>query len=96
MENKFIHIKYWKVSIENTLFGNYITYYKVMFVCLRPFQQYYIGYIGGQFLSHLSWEEPVLDSFPPLQTTKRSNQAKEVTGLEVIDTNHSVTEVVRN
>ena len=37
-------------------------------------------------LSHLSWEEPVLDSFPPRQTIKASsgdkNHAREVTDLE--------------
>ena len=35
-----------------------------LFICLRPFQRYF-SYVDFQFLSHLFWEEPVLDSFPP-------------------------------
>ena len=38
--------------------------------------------IDSQFPSHHSWKEPVLDSFPPCQT-------KEVTRLEVSNTNHA-------
>ena len=44
---------------------------------------------AGEFPNHLSWQEPVLDSFPLRQTTKSSpgdrTHAREVTGLEVSD-----------
>ena len=63
---------------------------------LRPFQQYY-SYVDG-FLSHLFWKEQVLVFFPPRQTTKASpgdrTLARDITGLEVSDSNHSATKAV--
>lgn len=70
----------------------------VFFLNLRPYQQYF-SCVGGQFPTHLSWKETVVDSFPPLQTTKASSgnrtHVREITGLEVIDFNHSAMKAVR-
>jgi hypothetical protein len=71
-----------------------------MFVCLfvsfYAFSQQYCSHIGGLFLNHRS---PVLDYLPPCLTTKASpgdrTNAREVTGLEVIDSKPSTTEAVK-
>ena len=69
---------------------------QVCFFLYALFIQQYFSHVGRWFLSHLSWKEPVLDSFPPCQTTKAypedRTHAREVTGLEVSDFKHLTTE----
>ena len=68
-----------------------------LFVCSKPFSAV-IKLFRLKFRSHLSRKEPVLNSFPPYQTTKISprdqTHTREITGLEVSDFNHLTTGAV--
>ena len=63
---------------------------------VHPFHQYFY-YSGWQFQDHLSWEGrsstrrlPSVSNYPADRT-----HARQVTGLEITDSNHSVKEVVK-
>ena len=84
-DNKF---KEFKIFALFCFFISFFIFHVFWFSChtffiLHPFQQYF-SYVGGYIPGHLSWKEPVLDSFPTCQTTKvppgDRNHPREVTG----------------